>query len=47
MARKSKDEEREERIMMEIVVDAYDSEERAMGWWVYLDEHLHYPFTAR
>jgi endonuclease I len=33
MARIKKDEERENRIDMEVVVDAYDSEERAMGWY--------------
>ena len=27
-----RDETREERISMEIVVDAYDEDERAMGW---------------
>ena len=31
---------------MEIVVDAYDSEERAMGWYYYLDDTLQFPFTA-
>ena len=36
MAR-AKDEIREQRIIMEAVVDAYDSGERAMGWYYYLD----------
>lgn len=40
------DAEREERIMMEIVVDAYDAEERAMGWYYYLADHLQFPFEA-
>jgi hypothetical protein len=40
------DKEREERIEMEIVVDAYGSEERAMGWYYYLEEKLTFPFTA-
>jgi hypothetical protein len=31
---------------MEIVVDAYDEQERAMGWYYYLEEHLRFPFTA-
>ena len=31
---------------MEIVVDAYNSEERAMGWYYYLESHLEFPFTA-
>lgn len=41
-----RDEEREERISMEIVVDAYDAGERAMGWYYYLEEQLQFPFTA-
>ena len=41
-----RDEEREERISMEIVVDAYGSEERAMGWYCYLEDQLEFPFTA-
>jgi hypothetical protein len=41
-----KDEIREERIVMEVVVDAYDSEERAMGWYYYLDDKISFPFTA-
>src|SRR5438874_965677 len=42
-----KDQSREDRIMMEVVVDAHDAEERAMGWYNYLEENLHVPFTAR
>jgi len=38
--------DREHRISDEIVVDAYDSEERAMGWYCYLDDNLQFPFTA-
>jgi len=34
-----RDEEREERISMEIIVDAHDEEERAMGWY-WADENL-------
>jgi hypothetical protein len=37
----------EQRILMEIVVDAYDEAERAMGWHCYLDEQLDYEFDAR
>jgi Calcium binding len=33
MAKLERDEEREERITMDIVVDAYDAEEQAMGWY--------------
>lgn len=40
------DPEREQRIAMEIVVDAYDSQERAMGWYYYLQDQLRFPFTA-
>jgi hypothetical protein len=47
MKQPAKDEKREERIQMEIVVDAYGPEEQIMGWFYYLDEHLHVPFTAR
>lgn len=41
------DDSREERIDMEIVVDAYTEEERAMGWYYYLDEKLQFPFKAQ
>lgn len=37
---------REERITMEIVVDAYGPEERAMGWYYYLNDELSFPFPA-
>ena len=40
------DPEREQRIAMEIVVDAYDSQERAMGWYYYLQDQLRFPFMA-
>ncbi|MCZ6635583.1 MAG: calcium-binding protein [bacterium] len=47
MAKKSeKDEEREYRISNEIIVDAYDDEERAAGWYYYLEETLHFPFLT-
>jgi len=38
---------REQRIEVEIVVDAYNSDERAMGWSCYLEEKLYVPFQAR
>jgi hypothetical protein len=38
--------EREERITMDIIVDAYGSEEQAIGWYYYLEEKLQFPFTA-
>ncbi|MEL7062764.1 MAG: calcium-binding protein, partial [Bacteroidota bacterium] len=30
----------------EVVVDAYDPEERAMGWYCYLNDTLQFPFLA-
>jgi hypothetical protein len=47
MKRPSRDEEREQRITMEIVVDAYTPEEQAMGWYYSLEDRLHFPFAAR
>src|SRR5712692_9021107 len=41
-----RDPARERRIEMEIVVDAYDASERALGWYYYLQERLRFPFTA-
>jgi hypothetical protein len=46
MANHPKDQEREERIVMEIVVDAYEPEERAMGWYYYLQGQLQFPFLT-
>jgi hypothetical protein len=47
VAKKSKrDAEREERITMEIVVDCYNRQERAMGWYYYMGSTLQFPFTA-
>ena len=43
----SKDPEREERIVMEIIVDCYDEFERAAGWWCTLDDKLCFPFKAK
>ena len=43
----ARDAEREERIAMEAVVDAYGAEERAVSWYYYLDEKLVFPFKAR
>jgi len=47
MERSATDDEREERITMEIIVDAYGPEEQALGWYYYLEEKLHVPFTAK
>lgn len=46
MTRVEQDEVREERITMEIVVDAYTSEEQVLGWYYYLEKTLQFPFTA-
>ncbi|BAY32174.1 hypothetical protein NIES37_02340 [Tolypothrix tenuis PCC 7101] len=43
-----RDETREQRIETEIIVDAgNDKEERAMGWYYYLDDTLNVPFLAK
>jgi hypothetical protein len=47
MPERSRDEEREHRITMEIVVDAYGAEEQALGWYYYLENTLAFPFHAR
>ncbi len=47
MPRVERNEEREERIRMEIVVDAYGPEEQALSWYYYLESALGFPFRAR
>jgi len=47
MPRVEKNDEREHRIMMEIIVDAYGAEEQAMGWYYYLDDTLKFPFYTK
>lgn len=47
MANTKKDESREQRIEMEIIVDAYGEEEHALGWYYYLEQNLKFPFPAR
>jgi hypothetical protein len=42
-----RDEERDKRIEMEIIVDAYSADEQAMGWHIYLEETMDVPFEAR
>src|SRR3954470_18712062 len=39
--------DREDRIAMTVVVDAYDSSERAMGWFSHLENEIAFPFSAR
>jgi hypothetical protein len=41
------DEIREERIEMEIIVDAYNEEEQAISWYYYLEDKLDFPFRAK
>lgn len=47
MPRFEKDEAREERITMEIVVDCYNEYERAAGWECVLGDTLIFPFKAK
>lgn len=47
MSTLERDNEREHRIEMEIVVDAYSSQEQAMGWYYYLEDSLSFPFEAK
>ena len=46
MERIPADEEREQRITMEIIVDANGPEEQAMSWYYYLNDHLQFPFLT-
>jgi len=46
MPKSQKNIKREQRIQDEIIVDAHDSEEQAMGWYYYLEDKLVFPFTA-
>jgi len=46
MPRMKENKARERRIEMEAVVDAYNAEERAMGWYYCLEERLKIPFNA-
>ncbi len=47
MSRIKEDKTIEDRISMEIIVDAYNEEEQAMGWYYYLEEKLGFPFKAK
>jgi hypothetical protein len=47
MAHTKKDDGREHHIDMEVVVDAYDEQERAMGWYYYLQDKIAFPFRLR
>jgi len=41
-----KDKKREERIVEEVIVDAYTPDEQAMGWYYYLEEKIDFPIVA-
>lgn len=47
MTKQEKDPIREKRIDYEIVVDAYDAEEKAIGWYYYLADKISFPFLAK
>ncbi|MBU7584915.1 MAG: calcium-binding protein [Nostoc sp. TH1S01] len=47
MSSVERDETRENRIATEIIADAEDKEDRAMGWYYYLEEALNCPFMAK
>ncbi|NJM46940.1 MAG: calcium-binding protein [Alkalinema sp. RU_4_3] len=47
MSKPQKNPEREDRIDMEVVVDAHDEDERVMGWYYYLDDKIQFPFQAK
>ncbi len=47
MAKMRMEKAREERITNEILVDAYNEDERAMAWYCYLESKLHFPFVAK
>lgn len=40
------DQQREDRIHKEAIVDCYDAEEQAMGWYYYLQDKCTFPFQA-
>jgi len=47
MRRHQREEDREERIRLEIVVDSQGAEERAMSWYHYLTDILAFPFITQ
>lgn len=47
MSEVQQDDIREERIMMEAIVDCYDEYEQAMGWYYYLEDRINFPFKAK
>lgn len=47
MEKRVKEQDREEHIVMEVIVDTYGSEEQAIGWYYYLEGKITFPFKAR
>lgn len=47
MSNKTGDPKRDRRISTEILVDAYEVEERAMSWYYYLADKLAFPFNGK
>lgn len=47
MKQPKENKEREDRIINEVIVDAYNEEERAMGWYYYAADNIKFPFKAR
>jgi hypothetical protein len=47
MSEVKEDKDREHRIHMEIIVDAYNEQERAMAWYYYLEDKLQFPSLAK
>jgi Calcium binding len=47
MRNPAKDPIREDRIHNEAIVDAYGPEEKAMSWYYYLENKIHFPFQAK
>ena len=47
MKNRKKDPIREDRIDNQAIVDAYGPDERALGWYYYLENKLQFPFQAR
>ena len=45
--RRREESEREDRIASDIMVDAYNETEKALGWYCYLQEQLSFPFAAK
>ena len=47
MKKVAKNDIREERLYNEIIVDAYNEEERVLGWYYYLEDKIVFPFEAK